>query len=293
MASKTSFAQIDPNIWDDPWFIDLPSDSHRLLFISLFTNRHKNCTGIYEIHKRTICVGFSPDLVDEALTIFAESGRIYYEEGYIIIANWMKRTHYNTPEVRAYAINHINSLPSSIKERHGDIIEVILDRAGQGGGQDPAQGGGQGRGQGGNMKYEIGNKKYEIRNKNTPLPPLSVSEPPEVKAVKAEIDAIRKEAVGIKLICNLTNEQIVKLCEKYGIEKVKVMLSVYYNWKMSKQVKRNDYLTMIRTSNWVEDEANKRMAAGPPPATPRADRPEGWDTWTTEQKREYNLRGAK
>ena len=293
MASKTSFAQIDPNIWDDPWFIDLPSDSHRLLFISLFTNRHKNCTGIYEIHKRTICNGFSPELVDEALAIFAESGRIFYEEGYIIIANWMKRTHYNTPEVRTYAINHINSLPSSIKERHGDIIDAILDRAGQGGGQDPAQGGGQGRGQGGNMKYEIGNKKYEIRNKNTPQSPLSVSEPPEVKAVKAEIDAIRKEAVGIKLICNLTNEQIVKLCEKYGLEKVKMMLSVYYNWKMSKQVKRNDYLTMIRTSNWVEDEANKRMAAGPPPATPRADRPEGWDTWTTEQKREYNLRGAK
>ena len=293
MASKTSFAQIDPNIWDDPWFIDLPSDSHRLLFISLFTNRHKNCTGIYEIHKRTICNGFSTDLVDEALAIFAESGRIYYEEGYIIIANWMKRTHYNTPEVRTYAINHVNSLPSSIKERHSDIIEVILDRAGQGGGQDPAQGGGQGRGQGGNKKYEIGNKKYEIRNKNTPQSPLSVSEPPEVKAVKAEIDAIRKEAVGIKLICNLTNEQIVKLCEKYGLEKVKMMLSVYYNWKMSKQVKRNDYLTMIRTSNWVEDEANKRMAAGPPPTTPRADRPEGWDTWTTEQKREYNLRGAK
>lgn len=286
MASKTSFAQIDPNIWDDPWFIDLPSDSHRLLFISLFTNRHKNCTGIYEIHKRTICAGFSPELVDEALAIFAESGRIYYEEGYIIIANWMKRTHYNTPEVRTYAINHINSLPSSIKERHSDIIEVILDRAGQGGGQDPAQGGGQGRGQGGNMKYEIGNN-------NTPISPLSVSEPPEVKAVKAEIDAIRKEAVDIKLICNLTNEQIVKLCEKYGIEKVKVMLSVYYNWKMSTQKKRNDYLTMIRTGSWVEDEANKRMAAGPPPATPRADRPEGWDTWTTEQKREYNLRGAK
>jgi len=143
------------------------------------------------------------------------------------------------------------------------------------------------------MKYEIGNKKYEIRKKDAPQSPLSVSEPPEVKAVKAEIDAIRKEAVGIKLICNLTNEQIVKLCEKYGIEKVKVMLSVYYNWKMSTQKKRNDYLTMIRTSNWVEDEANKRMAAGPPPATPRADRPEGWGTWTTEQKREYNLWGAK
>ena len=293
MASKTSFAQIDPNIWDDPWFIDLPSDSHRLLFISLFTNRHKNCTGIYEIHKRTICNGFTPELVDEALAIFAESGRIYYEEGYIIIANWMKRTHYNTPEVRTYAINHVNSLPSSIKERHSDIIDAILERAGQGGGQDPAQGGGQGRGQGGNMKYEIGNKKYEIRKKDAPQSPLSVSEPPEVRAVKAEIAAIRKEAVGIKLICNLTNEQIVKLCEKYGLEKVKMMLSVYYNWKMSTQKKRNDYLTMIRTGNWVEDEANKRMAAGPPPATPRADRPEGWDTWTTEQKREYNLRGAK
>jgi hypothetical protein len=284
MASKTSFAQIDPNIWDDPWFIDLPSDSHRLLFISLFTNRHKNCTGIYEIHKRTICAGFSPELVDEALAIFAESGRIYYEEGYIIIANWMKRTHYNTPEVRTYAINHINSLPSSIKERHGDIIDVILDRAGQGGGQDPAQGGGQGRGQGGNMKYEIGNN-------NTPISPLS--ENPDIKAVNDEIARLRKEAVDIKLICNLTNEQIVKLCEKYGIEKVKVMLDIYYNWKMSTQKKRNDYLTMIRTGSWVEDEANKRMAAGPPPATPRADRPEGWDTWTTEQKREYNLRGAK
>ena len=143
------------------------------------------------------------------------------------------------------------------------------------------------------MKYEIGNKKYEIRKKDAHQSPLSVSEPPEVRAVKAEIAAIRKEAVGIKLICNLTNEQIVKLCEKYGLEKVKMMLSVYYNWKMSTQKKRNDYLTMIRTGNWVEDEANKRMAAAPPPTTPRADRPEGWDTWTTEQKREYNLRGAK
>ena len=206
MASKTSFAQIDPNIWDDPWFIDLPSDSHRLLFISLFTNRHKNCTGIYEIHKRTICAGFSPKLVDEALAIFAESGRIFYEEGYIIIANWMKRTHYNTPEVRTYAINHINSLPSSIKERHGDIIEVILERAGQGGGQDPAQGGGQGRGQGGNMKYEIGNKKYEIRNKNTPpTPPVKTETATFTKADEADDELWEKkgygniaEAVGVK-----------------------------------------------------------------------------------------------
>lgn len=284
MASKTSFAQIDPNIWDDPWFIDLPSDSHRLLFISLFTNRHKNCTGIYEIHKRTICAGFSPELVDEALAIFAESGRIYYEEGYIIIANWMKRTHYNTPEVRTYAINHINSLPSSIKERHGDIIDVILDRAGQGGGQDPAQGGGQGGGQGGNMKYEIGNN-------NTPISPLS--ENPDIKAVNDEIARLRKEAVGIKLICTLTPEQINKLIEKHTLPKLKVMLDIYYNWKMSTQKKRNDYMVMIPIGNWVLEEANKRMAAGPPPTTPRADRPEGWDTWTTEQKREYNLRGAK
>ena len=291
MASKTSFAQIDPNIWDDPWFIDLPSDSHRLLFISLFTNRHKNCTGIYEIHKRTICNGFSPELVDEALAIFAESGRIFYEEGYIIIANWMKRTHYNTPEVRTYAINHINSLPSSIKERHGDIIDAILDRAGQGGGQDPAQGGGQGRGQGGNMKYEIGNKKYEIRNKKRPRSPLS--ENPDIKAVNDEIARLRKEAVGIKLICTLTPEQINKLIEKHTLPKLKVMLDIYYNWKMSTQKKRNDYMVMNPIGNWVLEEANKRMAAGPPPTTPRADRPEGWDTWTTEQKREYNLRGAK
>ena len=206
MASKTSFAQIDPNIWDDPWFIDLPSDSHRLLFIWLFTNRHKNCTGIYEIHKRTICAGFSPELVDEALAIFAESGRIYYEEGYIIIANWMKRTHYNTPEVRTYAINHINSLPSSIKERHGDIIDVILDRAGQGGGQDPAQGGGQGRGQGGNMKYEIGNKKYEIRKKDAlSTPPVKTETATFTKADKADDELWETkgygniaEAVGVK-----------------------------------------------------------------------------------------------
>jgi len=290
---------------DDEYVIALPDAAYRVFDLLVkATNRigiAKSRHGLM----RYRCNQMPPDQYSAIISKLEADGKIAEVSGYTVIMNHYKYWDYSVPNTAKGAIYDIISIIDDVianpqaRTAITNLINKILKQQRDKPSITDILGLVNGKL---TVRYgltissphiEIEREREREIKKNTPLPPLSVSEPPEVRAVKAEIAAIRKEAVGIKLICNLTNEQIVKLCEKYGIEKVKVMLSVYYNWKMSKQVKRNDYLTMIRTGNWVEDEANKRMAAAPPPTTPRADRPEGWDTWTTEQKREYNLRGAK
>ena len=170
---KDAYAAIDPNIWSDPWFIDL-DNAHKLVFIWLLTNKdRRNCAGIYDVHRHTIATGSvqTPEDTDKALKVFADSGKIYYEHNYIIIANWMKRTTYNTDDVRNYVIRHINSLPRSIKDKHPDIINHILEKAGQVSGQGPAQGSGQGG-------IVNRNKNRNLnKNSNPPTPLVAVEKP--------------------------------------------------------------------------------------------------------------------
>lgn len=197
--AKTTYAAIDPAIWDKPWFIDAPNP-YKLVFIWLLTNKHKNCTGIYEVHLRRIAEGSLQTLEDTqaALEHFTQIGKAYYEDGYIIIANWHKRTHFNNQDVRNFVINHLSTLPTSLTTNHPDIISALLDKCGQGGRQTPGQGGRQGRIVNMNMNMN--------RNRNNPpTPPVKTETGTFTKADEAEDELWEKkgygniaEAVGVK-----------------------------------------------------------------------------------------------
>lgn len=171
--AKTTYAAIDPAIWDKPWFIDAPNP-YKLVFIWLLANKHKNCTGIYEVHLRRIAEGSSQTLEDtqSALDHFTRIGKVFYEDGYIIIANWHKRSHYNNQDVRNFVIHHISTLPTSLTTNHPDIIAALLEKCGQGSDHHPGQGGRQGTGH-----SRIVNMNTNMNmNNNPPISPQGKSE---------------------------------------------------------------------------------------------------------------------
>jgi len=82
---------INTKFWDDPYVIEL-DPSEKLLFIYLMTNTLTNIAGIYEVSLRRISfdTGFDRDMVQKILDRFQENGKILYQDGWLVIKNFIK-----------------------------------------------------------------------------------------------------------------------------------------------------------------------------------------------------------
>lgn len=150
------------------------------------------------------------------------------------------------------------------------------------------------------MKQRFMEKAEAEAAKKKPRTPKAVVEPvpesAEVLRVRDEIKLIQEQAVGVNLVSNLSGEQIAKLITKHGLHKTCIMMRKYYLWKMTtKNKNRVDYASILQ--DWVSDRADEEILKnGNAPAPVIRDRshlPEGWDSWTAEQKRQYNIGGHK
>jgi hypothetical protein len=85
------FRTIYTRIWTDAWFSELEQDE-KLLFVYLFSNPNASVCGMYEMPKRNISIdtGISIGRVTTILDKFANSGKVYYENGIVWVVNLKK-----------------------------------------------------------------------------------------------------------------------------------------------------------------------------------------------------------
>lgn len=140
--------QVSDKFWHDSYVSEeLTDPDEKLLLLYLLTNQYVGITGIYEIAIRQINfdTNIPSEKIKSILLKLSDAGKVFYESGYIILANYHRYTSYNMPGVKKYVISQLEALPKAIKEKHHDIIETIKALAsptqGQGkGSQSPRQG---------------------------------------------------------------------------------------------------------------------------------------------------------
>jgi|GEM_PF-5083421 len=105
---NAGFRQIDPEMWGDPFFLEL-NPNEKLLYIYMFTNERTSLCGLYEISKKQIT--FYSDLdnefVSKTIKKFQESEKIIYENDIYFVINLFKRHFSKSPKVIARINNDI------------------------------------------------------------------------------------------------------------------------------------------------------------------------------------------
>lgn len=122
---------------------------------------------------------------------------------------------------------------------------------------------------------------------------------PEIDQLRKHVDAIFEEYPDTVNPKNeLTNQQYLKLIEKFGYSKLALMQRFYYEWKFARKAKTTttDFGTLNRSGGWVEERANEELIKQgkpinkPPsqePWTLPFPKPPEWDSWHNDQKLTY------
>ncbi|MDQ3158791.1 MAG: hypothetical protein M3P98_01475 [bacterium] len=108
---------INTKIWEDAWFSDL-DQIEQLVFIYFLTNPMTNIIGAYELSKGTIgrATGLESRVVEEMLNRFEKAGKVYYVDGWVIIANFIKHQNYRSPKIQAGIENELKDIPDNVKK---------------------------------------------------------------------------------------------------------------------------------------------------------------------------------
>ena len=110
------FRYVNTQIWEDEWFISLDAlEQH--LFLYFLTNPSTNITGIYQIPLRRMQydTGMDQEKIKKIIMRLSADGRIFYEQGWVIMKNWHKHQTLNPNQMRA-VVTHFNSLPDWLRE---------------------------------------------------------------------------------------------------------------------------------------------------------------------------------
>lgn len=118
MNVMTKQRYISTTIWDDDWFDSL-SEREKLAYLYLLTNPHTNAAGVYQctLKNMRLEMGLDRKEVERIMGKFAEAGKAYYINDYIIIPKWLK--HQKAAERNGILLGAkkvISSLPDEIKE---------------------------------------------------------------------------------------------------------------------------------------------------------------------------------
>jgi hypothetical protein len=107
------------NFWSDPYIEELHSD-FKLVYLYLITNDKTNMLGVYEASSKKIAfeVSLTANRVEEGLDVFKKDKKIYYENNYVVLFNFLKHQRFNT-NMKKSAIDVYNSLPTEY--RFGDL----------------------------------------------------------------------------------------------------------------------------------------------------------------------------
>ena len=111
----TKLRSVNTHFWDDN-YITILDPSEKLLFLYLLTNPLTNLIGVYEISLRRIGfdTGFDKDTLEKMLSRFSEKKKIFYYNGFILLANFLKNQSFNA-NMKKGADQRIDLLPDEIK----------------------------------------------------------------------------------------------------------------------------------------------------------------------------------
>jgi hypothetical protein len=116
MANK--LRSVNTKFWDDP-FIEELTPTEKLLFLYLITNPLTNLLGVYEITIKRISydTGISQEMVRKGLERYANGKKVFYEENYIILLNFLKNQNLNS-NMKIAVKREFNNLPNSLKIKY-------------------------------------------------------------------------------------------------------------------------------------------------------------------------------
>lgn len=109
---------IDTKFWDDNYASNL-DPIEKLLFLYFLTNTSTNISGIYEIPLKKIAVetGIEKEMVSKILNRFTEDKKIFYENGWICLKNFVKNQNQKSPKVQVGIKNELNLIPKDILDK--------------------------------------------------------------------------------------------------------------------------------------------------------------------------------
>lgn len=107
---KTSF-------WKDGYIAEL-DPIEKLLFLYFITNPQTNLAGMYEINLREVAfdTGIDKDMIQKILQRFCDDGKMYYEQGWLVLTNFLKHQRPN-PSIIAGVEKTINELPQWLQDK--------------------------------------------------------------------------------------------------------------------------------------------------------------------------------
>lgn len=103
--------------WTDEW-VESMNTEQKLLFLYLLTNPQSNILGIYKISINRISfeTGLSEPKILNHLKAFQSVKKVFYIEGFVIIANHIKHQALN-PNMKTNILRDYEDLPNSLKDR--------------------------------------------------------------------------------------------------------------------------------------------------------------------------------
>ena len=105
---------VDTKFWDDNYIMD-KDPIEKLLFLYLLTNTLTNIIGIYEISIKRIAfdTGIDKEMVLKILERFEADNKIKYENGWVIIKNFIKHQ-LDNPKINAGMETLLKEVPSNL-----------------------------------------------------------------------------------------------------------------------------------------------------------------------------------
>lgn len=108
---------VNTNFWRDTYVTSLTPDE-RLLFLYLLTNPATNLAGVYELDFRLVALdtGLSMADVQKIIGKFCRDKRTYYEQGWIVLRNFLKHQKLN-PSMEKNVDKILDNLPQWLNQK--------------------------------------------------------------------------------------------------------------------------------------------------------------------------------
>lgn len=116
--------------WSDNYVADL-DPTEKLLFLYLLTGDRSTLGGIYELPTKTMAVetGIETEMVKKILARFEEDGKIKYQDGWVVIKNFLKHHEQGSPTVKKAIETTLSTAPAWAKSFIGKGIDTLSPSA--------------------------------------------------------------------------------------------------------------------------------------------------------------------
>lgn len=108
---------VDTIFWEDYYTANL-DPIEKLLFLYFLTNSSTSICGVYQITIKKIAVetGIDKDMVEKIMGRFERDNKIFYEEGWVAIKNFIKHQNQKSPKIKKGIKSELENSPKKLKD---------------------------------------------------------------------------------------------------------------------------------------------------------------------------------